>query len=69
MKKINILTIALLAYLLIMSYIGWPGRNNNSNYTEYFIVIGVTVAVIFLLRYLRIRLFRMKNKRKDDKQL
>ncbi|MDR1380838.1 MAG: hypothetical protein LBJ47_05090 [Tannerella sp.] len=67
MKKINILTIALLAYLLIMSYIGWPGRNSNSNYTEYFIVIGVTVAVIFLLRYLRIRLLKMKNKRKGDK--
>jgi O-antigen/teichoic acid export membrane protein len=69
MKKINILTIALLAYLFIMSYIGWIRRDNNFNYTEYFIVIGVTVAVIFLLRYLRIKLFRKRNKRKDDKQL
>ncbi|MDR1523778.1 MAG: hypothetical protein LBS79_00785 [Tannerella sp.] len=69
MKKINIITIALLGYLLIMSYIGWPGRYNKSNYTEYFAVIGVTAAVIFLLRYLRIRLYKMKSKRKENKQL
>jgi len=62
MKKINILTIVLLGYLLIMSIIGWPGRNNNINYTEYFIVIGVSVVVIFLLRFLRVRLFKMRNK-------
>ncbi|MDR2679865.1 MAG: hypothetical protein LBC47_03540 [Tannerella sp.] len=69
MKKINILTIALLGYLLVMSYIGWPGRHNKSNYTEYFTVIGVTVVVIFLLRFLRIRLYKTKNKRKEDKLL
>jgi Na+/melibiose symporter-like transporter len=69
MKKINIMTMALLAYLLIMSYIGWPGRNKSLNYTEYFIVIGVTVAVILLLRFLRIRLLKMRNKQKEDKQL
>jgi hypothetical protein len=69
MKKINIMTLALLVYLLIMSYVGWPGRNNSLSYTEYFIVIGVTVAVIILLRFLRIRLLRMRNKQKEDKQL
>jgi phosphotransferase system glucose/maltose/N-acetylglucosamine-specific IIC component len=69
MKKINILTLALLGYLLVMSYIGWPGRHNNSNYTEYFTVIGVTVVVIFLLRFLRIRLYKTRNKRKEDKLL
>jgi hypothetical protein len=69
MKKINIMTLALLVYLLIMSYIGWPGRNNSLDYTEYFIAIGVTVAVIFLLRFLRIRLLKMRNKQKGDKQL
>jgi hypothetical protein len=68
MKKINILTILLLGYLCIMSYIGWPGRNNNSNYTEYFTVLGVTAGVIFLLRYLRIRLLKMRDKRKGDKR-
>ena len=67
MKKINILTIALLGYLLIMSFIGWPGRNNNLSYTEYFVAIGVSVVVIFLLRFLRIKLLKMRNKQKEEK--
>lgn len=66
MKKINIITIALLGYLLIMSYIGWPGRNEHMSYTEYFLVIGGTVVIILLLRYLRIRMLKMRNKSKDD---
>ena len=69
MKKVNILTIALLVYLLVMSYIGWPGRNENLSYTEYFIVIGVSVVVIFLLRFLRIRLMKMRERHKEDKPL
>ena len=69
MKKINILTIALLAYLLIMSVIGWPGRNESLNYTEYFIVIGVSVVAIFLLRFLRIKIYNMRNKQKDEKKI
>ena len=70
MKKVNIMTIALLAYLFVMSFIGWPGRNNNRlGYTEYFIVIGVSVAVIFFLRFFRIRLLKMRDKQKGDKSL
>ena len=65
MKKINILTIVLLAYLLIMSIIGWPGHDERRSYTEYFIVIGVSVVVIFVLRYLRIRIYKMRNKRNN----
>lgn len=34
MKKINITTIALLVYLIVMSIIGWPGNNPGNNYTE-----------------------------------
>jgi len=66
MKKINILTVALLIYLLVMSYIGWPGRNGKLNYTEYFAVIGGSAVLIFLLRFLRIRLLKMRNKHKDN---
>ena len=43
MKKINITTIALLAYLIVMSVIGWPGNNPGNSYTEYFLIIG-TIA-------------------------
>ena len=32
MKKINITTIALLVYLIVMSIIGWPGNNSGNNY-------------------------------------
>ena len=63
MKRINILTLLLLGYLLIMSIIGWPGRNGSLNYTEYFIVIGVSVIIILLLRYFRIKIFKAKNKK------
>mgnify|MGYP006966403633 CR=1 FL=1 len=37
MKKINITTIALLVYLIVMSIIGWPGNNSGNNYTEIFL--------------------------------
>ena len=65
MKRINILTLVLLAYLLIMSIIGWPGSNERLDYTEYFIVIGVSVVIILVLRYLRIRIFKMRNKKNN----
>jgi ABC-type tungstate transport system substrate-binding protein len=66
MKKINIITIGLLVYLLIMSYIGWPGWNKNLNYTEYFIVIGISVVVILLYRFLRIKLLKVRDKQKRN---
>ena len=58
MKKINITTIALLVYLIVMSIIGWPGNNPGNNYTEYFLI---------LLRYLQVKRLRMRDKwNKDD---
>jgi len=63
MKKINITTIALLVYLIVMSIIGWPGNN----YTEYFLMIGATLVIIILLRYLQVKRLRMRDKwNKDD---
>ena len=50
MKKINITTIALLVYLIVMSIIGWPGNNPGNNYTEYFLMIGATLVIIKRLR-------------------
>ena len=66
MKRINILTLVLLGYLLIMSFIGWPGRNDNLNYKEYFLVIGVSIIIIFLLRFLRIKIFKSRNKKNNE---
>ena len=68
MKKINITTIALLVYLIVMSIIGWaPGNNPGNNYTEYFLMIGATLVIIILLRYLQVKRLRMRDKwNKDD---
>jgi putative Mn2+ efflux pump MntP len=62
MKKINITTTALLIYLLIMSIIGWPGKQVNPNYIQYFAVIGATLLIIFLLRFLQIKRFKNRDK-------
>lgn len=62
MKKANITSLALLAYLIVMSVIGWPGKENaNLNYTEYFIMIGVTLVVIILLRFLQIKRAKIRE--------
>lgn len=67
MKKINITTIALLVYLIVMSIIGWPGNNPGNSYTEYFLMIGATLVIIILLRYLQVKRLRMRDKwNKDD---
>lgn len=62
MKRINITTTALLIYLLIMSIIGWPGKQVNPNYIQYFAVIGATLLIIFLLRFLQIKRFKNRDK-------
>lgn len=64
MKKINITTVVLIIYLIVMSVIGWPGKQAEPDYVQYFCVIGVTVAVIGLLRFLQIKRFKMRNREK-----
>lgn len=66
MKKINITTFALLAYLVVMGVIGWPGNNPENSYTEYLLIIGATLVIILLLRYLQIKRFRMRDKWRKD---
>lgn len=62
MKKINITTLVLLAYLAIMAVIAWPGRNPSNGYTEYFLMIGATLVIIFLLRFLQIKRLKSRDK-------
>ena len=55
------------AILIVMSIIGWPGNNPGNNYTEYFLMIGATLVIIILLRYLQVKRLRMRDKwNKDD---
>ena len=50
MKKINITSLLLLVYLIVMSVMGWPGNKPNPDYKSYFLIMGISVAAILLLR-------------------
>ena len=66
MKKVNITTAVLLIYLIVMSIIGWPGKQ--ADYVQYFGVIAATVLVIGLLRFLQIKRLKIRDKMKDEKK-
>lgn len=67
MKKVNITTAVLLIYLIVMS-IGWPGKQADPDYVQYFGVIAATVLVIGLLRFLQIKRLKIRDKIKDGKK-
>ncbi|MDR1089513.1 MAG: hypothetical protein LBL79_00415 [Prevotella sp.] len=67
MKKVNIISVLLLTYLIVMSIIGWPGRKPDSDYVQYFVIMGISLAAIILLRLLQIRrIRRWRNKQKNN---
>ena len=68
MKKINITTGLLLAYLAVMSVIGWPGKQEAPDYKQYFLIMGITLAVILLLRFFQVRRLKMREKQKAERQ-
>ncbi|MDR1939141.1 MAG: hypothetical protein LBQ73_11685 [Tannerellaceae bacterium] len=66
MKKINIISGLLLVYLLVMSVIGWPGNKPEPDYPQYFLVGGISLAVIFLLRFIQIQRFKARKKWNEE---
>jgi cytochrome c biogenesis protein CcdA len=66
MKKINMISGLLLVYLVVMSVIGWPGKQQDPDYVQYFIIMGLTLAIIILLRFVQIR--RLKFREKQNKE-
>jgi uncharacterized membrane protein len=68
MKKINITTAVLAIYLIVMSVIGWPGKQAEPDYVQYFCVIGATILVIILLRFLQIKRHKIREKRNNCKK-
>ncbi|MDR2969819.1 MAG: hypothetical protein LBV32_09500 [Tannerellaceae bacterium] len=67
MKKINITSFVLLAYLIVMSVIGWPGRiGAKLAYSDYYCMIGATLLVIVLLRLVQIRRLKVRKKEKEN---
>lgn len=68
MKKINITTGALVIYLLVMSVVGWPGSKPDPDYTQYALVIGISLVVIFLLRFVQIKRLKSREKLRNEIQ-
>ena len=68
MKRINFTTGILLIYLIVMCVIGWPGKQLEPNYIEYFSIMGISAAAIILLRYMQIRRLKMREKIKEEKK-
>lgn len=68
MKRINITTVVLLIYLIVISIIGWPGKYVQPDYVKYFCTIGITLVVIFFLRFIQIKRFKMREKAKKEKE-
>lgn len=67
MKKINITSLVLVIYLLVMCIIGWPGKPNSTNgWTEFTILIGASLVVILALRWVQIKRMRMRNERNSS---
>ncbi|MDR1344549.1 MAG: hypothetical protein LBJ39_04260 [Tannerellaceae bacterium] len=64
MKKVNIISGLLLTYLIVMSVIGWPGRKEDPDYVQYFVIMGLSLAAIVLLRLLQIRRARWRDNQK-----
>jgi hypothetical protein len=62
MKRINIISGLLLVYLAVMAVIGWPGKKAEPDYTQYFIILGISLTTIILLRFLQIRRRKLRQK-------
>lgn len=60
MKRYDIIALLLVIYLAVMAYFG-RGMLLSGNYWEYFSIIGVTLLVIFILRW------AMKREKKSEK--
>jgi hypothetical protein len=49
-----------------MSVIGWPGDKPEADYTQYFVIMGISLAAILMLRYLQIRRMKWREGRKKQ---
>lgn len=66
MKKINFTSLILIAYLVVMSVMGWPGNKPTPDYKSYFLIMGISVVAILLLRYVQIRRKKFHDQQKKD---
>lgn len=66
MKKINITTGLLLIYLLVMGVLFWPGTNPSITYEKYGIVLGGTLFIILVLRFIQIKRLKIRDKWREE---
>ena len=66
MKKSKITTGVLVIYLIVMRVWGWPGKQPDPDWVQYFSVMGVSLFVILLLRYLQVKRMKMRDKWKEE---
>lgn len=62
MKRYNIIPLLLIIYLAVMAYFG-RGMLLSGNYWEYFSIIGITLLIIFVLRWALKRRKKMREER------
>jgi amino acid permease len=65
MKKHIALPLSLLIYLGAMAYFFYPDENSQSNYTQYYISIGVTLGVIIALFFFLKKKEKIQDKRRQ----
>lgn len=68
MKKTNIITILLIIYLVAISWFSWSYYMAQGAYVEYYSIMGASLFVIFLLRYVLKKKegIRNENRRKRE---
>ena len=63
MKRYDIIALLLVIYLAVMAYFG-RGMLLSGNFWEYFSIIGVTLLVIFILRWAMKRREKIREERR-----
>jgi hypothetical protein len=67
-KKKNIMAVGLLIYLGVISYLAYPKYAEKGDFTEYYIIIGVTLAAIILLWVVQTWRNRFRSKTRNDRK-
>lgn len=65
LKRSTVIPLCLLAYLAVMSYIGYP-EFQKGNYLYYFGIIITTLCVILLLHFAMKKRERLRSEREQD---
>ena len=68
MKRINITTVLLCVYLLVIGVLYWPGKNPTVDYTTYYTVLAGTAFIIVVLRIIQTRRLRIREEWKKEKE-